>query len=177
MSEVQMSQQAETTQANSINFASGVRRLLAFLYDFLFLLLINLLVLSWGLYRGARQFIHDAQLAEQGQELPPLASYIQPLALLLILGLFFSLLYQSIADSRLFCKGSLGKCLLRLEVQTNRGDTPSLLRSLLRESLKLIFSLASLGLANFWVYLDPRRRALHDILSGTVVLRSEKSNE
>ncbi|MCK6552863.1 RDD family protein, partial [Myxococcota bacterium] len=67
---------------------------------------------------------------------------------------------------------SLGKLVLGLElVEAKTGAPASRPRALVRAVLSLV-SLALFGLGYLWVIVDRRSRALHDVLSGTVVVVS-----
>jgi uncharacterized RDD family membrane protein YckC len=61
------------------------------------------------------------------------------------------------------------KQLLRLRVVTADGQTPYLAKSLVR-ALALVFSANLLFLPMLYVFFNPERRGLHDLLAGTYVV-------
>jgi len=68
-------------------------------------------------------------------------------------------------------RGTLGKLALGLYVADVHGDPVSFWRALARNALKF-FSNLLLGLGWLMAAFTPRKQALHDMLAGTLVLRS-----
>jgi uncharacterized RDD family membrane protein YckC len=55
------------------------------------------------------------------------------------------------------------------------GESIALKRALLRFAVAFV-SLAALGLGFLWCLLDSERRAWHDIVAGTLLVRLEKNS-
>ena len=64
-----------------------------------------------------------------------------------------------------------GKALLRLRVVDQAGNSPGIIASILR-SFVLIFSMSILCIPFLYVFLNPQRRALHDLVADTCVVSS-----
>lgn len=66
---------------------------------------------------------------------------------------------------------TLGQRLFELEVRTWSGGRPSYVQA----AVQTVLFYVSVGLTSFlilvWVFFNPRRRTLHDYLSGTLVVR------
>jgi uncharacterized RDD family membrane protein YckC len=67
---------------------------------------------------------------------------------------------------------TLGKRWLGLRTISARGTTPGPVRAILRY-MALLLSVAPAGLGWIWCLFDRERRALHDHLAGTYVIRNE----
>ena len=67
--------------------------------------------------------------------------------------------------------GTPGKRLLGMRVVDRFGETPGTLRALLRNGFKMLL-LAPMGLGGWWAAFDGNRRALHDRLTGSWVVRA-----
>lgn len=65
-----------------------------------------------------------------------------------------------------------GDRLLSIELVDSDGDRPSPLRNIAR-SMAVLLNVGSLGLGWLWIVVSPTRRAWHDYLSGTWVVRSK----
>jgi uncharacterized RDD family membrane protein YckC len=63
----------------------------------------------------------------------------------------------------------------RLRVVSVDGESIALKRALLRFAVAFV-SLAALGLGFLWCLLDSERRAWHDIVAGTLLVRLEKNS-
>ncbi len=87
---------------------------------------------------------------------------IWALSLFPIMPLFFAWLWSRRGQS-------VGMMAVRIAVTDSRGRTPAFSRALAR-SLLWPLSFIPLGIGLLLVFLDPRNRALHDILTGTVVI-------
>jgi len=61
---------------------------------------------------------------------------------------------------------TLGMRAWRIMLFSNDGHSPSLKQALIRYAVAII-SLAALGLGFLWILIDPKKRAWHDIASGT----------
>lgn len=72
---------------------------------------------------------------------------------------------------------TLGKMLLRIQVVDAEGNVPSWQKAILRELLRgvILMALFPLGLLYVWVSLDSRKRGPHDYLSGSYVVRKQRS--
>ncbi len=68
---------------------------------------------------------------------------------------------------------TLGMLTWRLQVVDDRGVPPTLTRASLRFALAIV-SWLPLGAGYLWALVDPERRALHDRLAGTWLIRHPK---
>jgi uncharacterized RDD family membrane protein YckC len=66
---------------------------------------------------------------------------------------------------------TLGKWATGLRIERTNGGTPGILRSLLRHLIGYPLSLIIFGLGFLLAAFDSQGRALHDYLSGTIVVR------
>ena len=64
-----------------------------------------------------------------------------------------------------------GKMLLNIQVVDAHGDKPNLIRVVLREFLGKVVSRSTLLIGYLWIIWDPRKRAWHDYIGGTYVVR------
>ena len=108
-----------------------------------------------------------AYFAARVAQVPPVglisgASYI--LAFLVGIGLLYATCFTGATGQ------TPGKMLVGLRVVDTRGNPPGAGRALLRSILALL-GLAFLGLGAVPIFLDPARRAAHDRLVGTRVIR------
>jgi len=83
----------------------------------------------------------------------------------------FAVLYFTATTG--FLGTSPGKWLLRLRVVDRRGRPAGLLRSALRSFLYLL-DVALFCAGFFWVAFDRKKRGLHDLLAGTLVVRRRR---
>lgn len=67
-------------------------------------------------------------------------------------------------------RGTLGKIALGLYVADSHGDPITFVRAVVRNALKTLSSLL-LGIGYVMAAFTPRKQGLHDLLSGTLVLR------
>lgn len=67
--------------------------------------------------------------------------------------------------------GSIGKWTTGLRLETVSGRLPGIPRALLRHFIGYPLSLLPFGLGFFLAIVNPTGRALHDLISGTVVVR------
>ena len=69
---------------------------------------------------------------------------------------------------------TLGKMALGIQVVNADGNTPGFGRALLREVPGKLISRLPLYLGYFWAGWDPHKRAWHDHISGTFVVRKQR---
>jgi uncharacterized RDD family membrane protein YckC len=69
---------------------------------------------------------------------------------------------------------SIGKMLARLRIMRADGSAASKRSILLRQTLGYLLSLLTLGLGFLLSLIDRRGRALHDYLSGTIVIYADR---
>lgn len=125
--------------------------------------------LAWGLHRlidplplapGARGL--DLALSLFAADVGDLLQRIGPLLVLVALYLMFTIAWTG---------RTLGHRLLSLRIVDVHGRQPSVLRAGLRTAAQLVGTLAA-ALGPLWVAIDSERRALHDLVAGTYVVRS-----
>ena len=69
---------------------------------------------------------------------------------------------------------TLGKMALGIQVVNSQGNVPGIGRALLREVVGKAISGLPLYLGYFWAGWDPHKRAWHDHISGTFVVRKQR---
>ena len=125
--------------------------------------------IAWGLHRlidpvplapGARGL--DLALSLFAADLALLFQRIGPLLVLAALYFMFTISWTG---------RTLGQRLLSLRIVDERGRQPSVLRTGLRTFAQLVGTLAA-ALGPLWSAVDSERRALHDLVAGTYVVRS-----
>lgn len=82
--------------------------------------------------------------------------------------LLVDLLYHALMESSPL-QGTIGKIVVGMKVTTTDGKRPSFIKCLLRNGLRVL-SMATLFLGYFMVFKDSRKQALHDKLSGCLVV-------
>jgi len=70
---------------------------------------------------------------------------------------------------------TIGKWTTGLRIERMSGGTPGILRACLRHFIGYPLSLVPFGLGFLMVTVSPRGRALHDLIVGTIVVRSDVS--
>jgi uncharacterized RDD family membrane protein YckC len=85
---------------------------------------------------------------------------------LLMLALLF--IYSSALESSPL-QATIGKWFMKIKVYDTAYKRISFLKALVRNVLKIISAISVVGV--FLIDMTPRRQALHDLLSGTIVLR------
>jgi uncharacterized RDD family membrane protein YckC len=85
---------------------------------------------------------------------------------LLMLALLF--IYSSALESSPL-QATIGKWFMKIKVYDKEQKRISFLKALIRNFLKIISVVSVMGV--FLIDMTPRRQALHDLLSGTIVLR------
>lgn len=68
---------------------------------------------------------------------------------------------------------TLGKKAPGIRVEHEAGKPPPFVRVLARETVGKAFSALALGIGFLWIIPDSRKRAWHDKLCGTVVVRTQ----
>ena len=125
--------------------------------------------IAWGLHRlidpvplapGARGL--DLALSVFAADVDLLLQRIGPLLVLAALYFMFTISWIG---------RTLGQRLLSLRIVDVRGRQPSVLRTGLRTFAQLVGTLAA-ALGPLWSAVDSERRALHDLVAGTYVVRS-----
>ena len=74
----------------------------------------------------------------------------------------------------MFSGQSLGKMLTGLRVVNMEGDFPSFGKLLLRHSVGYVLTLLTGGLGFLFSVFNPKGRALHDLISGTIVIYGQR---
>ena len=125
--------------------------------------------LAWGLHRlidplplapGARGL--DFALSLFAADLGALLQRIGPLLVLVALYYMFTIAWTG---------RTLGQRLLSLRIIDAHGRQPTVFRAGLRTAAQLAGTLAA-ALGPLWIAIDSKRRALHDLVAGTHVVRS-----
>jgi uncharacterized RDD family membrane protein YckC len=87
-------------------------------------------------------------------------------------GLFVLFYYPLLESSP--AQGTLGKIVLAIRVVDARGRRIAFGRAFLRTLAKILFSLPY-GIGSLWLLVSRNRRAMHDIVAGTLVVRASDS--
>ncbi len=153
--------------AQPLRYAGFWRRFIATLIDGV------IVGLLWFVLSGLYEFA-TTRLIENTAFSPDGAALIRTLAFVdvgrWLLGVLVVLLYFAVPESTK--RGaSLGKLIMRLRVARPDGGRAGLVRSVARTALKPV-SAAPLMLGFVIAGWNHRKRALHDMLSGSVVLRA-----
>jgi uncharacterized RDD family membrane protein YckC len=126
---------------------------------FLFLFLATFLVVGFIALEIGWSFLRDLTFLQKAR---------------LVLPIFFPWGAIFVVAYFTFCHGTwgqtLGKMIFGLQVLRSDGEPLGMDRSLLRTILYLL-SAIPLGLGFLWIALSPEKRAWHDGLAGTVVIR------
>lgn len=85
---------------------------------------------------------------------------------LLMLALFF--IYSAALESSPL-QATLGKWFMKIKVYNKEYKRISFLKALIRNILKIVSVISVVGI--FLIDMTARRQALHDLLSGTILLR------
>ncbi len=88
------------------------------------------------------------------------------------ISLFLWVLYGIIMDASPL-QGTLGKHWMGLKVTDDEGKRISLGRSFARNTLKII-SILPFFLGVIWIFFNPERKAWHDGMAKTLILRREE---
>jgi len=78
--------------------------------------------------------------------------------------------YNSVFESSVY-QATIGKMILKLKVIGLDGKRISVLRSFFR-CITTIISILPIGLGIWYITTDPKKRAWHDLISGTYVIKS-----
>ncbi len=145
-----------------------IRRTIAFGLDLVVLVPLSMVVLPW-LFGHLDGYL--LQLPVYDAEGKVLARTLADLALLHDLAtLFFPAAWFTFFESR-FWQASPGKLFVGISVTDTEGRACGLVRVFVRNLGKYL-TIASLGLGMLPALVGPRSRALHDLLSGTMPIRS-----
>ena len=129
---------------------------------------VDLLLLAFGLMAAsALLHLHVPVVDESGRYAPPV---VQVFLMLCAAWLYFALQECSRRG------GTVGKRLFRIKVARLDGARVSFLRATLRFLAKLFLSWV-LFIGYLLALITPRRRALHDLIAGTVVLKRGPEDE
>lgn len=74
-------------------------------------------------------------------------------------------------------RASVGKILAGLEIRKEDGSQPTLGDALLRFPIGYAVSSLLWGLGFFWILRDNKRRAFHDLIAGTVVVKKGSASQ
>lgn len=146
------------------------RRSLAFVGDlFLIFLLLSPICLVVYLICLPEVFVRMAVSYNQGQlvaapQVPPVYEAIFDL-------IVYGLVVLYMAGFHAAHGRTPGKSILRLRVVDRSGAKPGIVKALLR-GLVLSFSLAFFGIPLLYAFINPQRRALHDMAAGTYVVEA-----
>ncbi|CAN5883105.1 MAG: RDD family protein [Acidobacteria bacterium] len=77
----------------------------------------------------------------------------------------------------MFSGQSIGKMLTGLRVVRTDGNIASFSQLLVRHSIGYLLTIATVGLGFLFSILNPKGRALHDFLAGTVVVYGQRRTE
>lgn len=136
-------------------------RVLAFYIDFW---IFNNIVLPFIL------FVIPSLLSEQPADLSDEIAFgiirNEGMINLLMLALLF--IYGSALESSPL-QATIGKWFMKIKVYDKELNRISFLKALVRNMLKIISAISVVGV--FLIDMTPRRQALHDLVSGTIVLR------
>lgn len=77
----------------------------------------------------------------------------------------------------MFSGQSIGKMLTGLRVVKTDGNIASFSQLLVRHSIGYLLTIATVGLGFLFSILNPKGRALHDFLAGTVVVYGQRRTE
>ncbi len=77
----------------------------------------------------------------------------------------------------MFSGQSIGKMLTGLRVVRTDGNAASFSQLLVRHSIGYLLTIATVGLGFLFSILNPKGRALHDFLAGTVVVYGQRRTE
>jgi uncharacterized RDD family membrane protein YckC len=150
-------------------YSGLARRFLAFIIDFIFLVVIDLFLAGiFGLSEGARMLYAllrgNPMLDRSGQEV---TGALIPFQIVLTVGVLLVLapwLYYALLESSRD-QATLGKIALRIAVTDMHGNRCSFARSTLRHFAKLL-SLFTVFVGVLIIPFTKRKQALHDIIAG-----------
>ena len=155
-------------------YAGIGRRSLAFLIDFLFILVIDLFVTGiFGLAEGIRMLVQlirgQPMIDRYGQEVTNSAI---PFPVVLSIGVLLILvpwLYYAILE-RSRDQGTFGEMAVRIAVTDSGGNRITFARASLRHFAKIL-TLATIFIGFLIIPFTRRHQALHDIVSGCMFFR------
>jgi uncharacterized RDD family membrane protein YckC len=136
-------------------------RVLAFYIDFW---IFNNIVLPFIL------FVIPSLMSEQPADLSDEIAFgiIRNEAMINFLMLALLFIYSSALESSPL-QATIGKWFMKIKVYDKEYKRISFLKALVRNILKIISAISVFGF--FLIDMTPRRQALHDLLSGTILLR------
>lgn len=143
-------------------------RSIAFALDSVVVVLVSLAVCSslglvdWLAWPDVRWNLLDLTVDIVNAQLPNLRHLALTTA---VVGLLYGTLTEAVVGA------TPAKRLLGLRVICRYGRRPSLPLLVLRNIVKVVTT-AALGLGPLWSFVDPQRRALHDLASTTRVVRA-----
>ena len=74
----------------------------------------------------------------------------------------------------LITRRSLGKLITGLNVVRFDGSTPGIFNTILRQTIGYLLTAGTLGIGFIWCVFSSKGRTLHDIVTGTVVIRGKR---
>lgn len=83
--------------------------------------------------------------------------------------ILISIVYHAFCESSKL-KGSVGKFILQIQVMKSNYEDIAFVRSFCRNALAWILGIMTLGLSHILAGLTKKKRALHDILAGCIVV-------
>lgn len=159
---------ATSPMAGSVLAPLG-RRLLAFIVD-LILSYILLCPILWVIYLNSPPEI-TAQLAASFSQSGYTPPQLPPFYEALLQVLFYGAVTLYMAGFHAAHGRTPAKSILRLQVVNQYGQKPGLAQAFMR-ALVLSFSLFLFFFPLLYVFFNPQRRALHDLVAGTYVVEA-----
>jgi len=158
--------QVSAVSIEMVRLASPLTRLCAFLYDLLFLILLNLGIFGFAAHHFLRRFMAPVDEGPNGFHPLEAKHYLlyACAASFVLCWLYFALI------EALSVQGTIGKRLFRIRTTDHGGNKISFLRSNLRMLGKLV-SCATLGIGFAISLFRKDKRTLHDIIADTQVLK------
>lgn len=134
-------------------------------------------LIDYGIVFGVSIIIAIAPAITIGiqSENPEMAGGFYAFAFLFAL-LTFSWLYQAITESSPL-RGTIGKWLMQLELQTDTGEEVGFWKATARYCIHILVGFSIGILAYITVFLTDKKQCLHDMATGTIVIRrKQKTN-
>jgi len=108
-------------------------------------------------------FLFIVSFVTQGHENDPVM-----VSIVFLLSIFIALMLMAFVAVRY--SGSPGNLLLNCQVVDAKTGNPVSVKQALHRSLGLFWTIATFGIGLLWILFNKKKQALHDRLSGTVVV-------
>jgi uncharacterized RDD family membrane protein YckC len=166
----------QTTTAALEDHAGFWKRVAAYVFDYIVLLLAGMLIGALLVATAATAVLEEAQ--KNAGENPQLilaafGTYMHTMWPALLLSTVFVWLYFALLESSVW-QATIGKLVLGIRVTDLRGERISVPRALGRYLAKFL-SLLIVGIGFLMVAWTGRKQGLHDLLAGTLVLNGRAS--